>query len=91
MIAIETCKMSSQAEKVAVYDGLLEVLREGGSGKGFQKCMEVESLLQNWRIGGGLDHSTVRELHLAWGGRMCVNGELEWKDYIHVGRCAGFS
>ena len=91
MIAIETCKMSTQADKVAVYDGLLEVLREGGKEKAFKKSMGVESLLRNWRIGGGVDHSTVRELHLAWGGEMRVNGDLEWKDYVHVGTCAGFS
>jgi len=83
--------MSSQADKVAVYDAFLETMRESGKEKAFRKRMEVESLLRNWKVGGGLDHSTVRELHLAWGGEMYVNGELEWRDYVHFGKCAGFT
>ena len=53
------------------YDGLLQVLREGG--RGFEKGMRVEGAEE-----GGM--RMVRELHFAWGGWMVVNGMLEWKD-----------
>jgi hypothetical protein len=90
-IAIESCKKSSDVAKVDQYDGLLNVLREaeGGNRRAFQRTMKVESLMRAWRVKGGLDHDTVRDLHMAWGGRMEVNGELEWLDYAHVGNCAG--
>ena len=90
LIAIEGCKMSADPKRTAQYDGLLEMLRDGGMEKGFEKVMRVETLLREWRVGGGLDHDTARELHLAWGGRMVVNGEVEWVDFVHVGRFAGF-
>lgn len=61
--------------------------KEGG--KGFERVMSVRTLLREWRVGGGHDHETVRELHFAWGGRMVVNGEVEWVGFEHVGRCAG--
>lgn len=83
--------MSSDPKRIIMYDGLWETLREGGNEAKFEKDMKIETLLREWRVGGGLDHDTARELHLAWGGRMIVNDELEWVDFVHVGRCAGIA
>lgn len=55
----------------------------------FGKEMRIHTLLREWKVGGGVDHDTARDLHLAWGGKMIVNGDLEWFDYVHVGKCAG--
>ncbi|KAH8601659.1 hypothetical protein B0O99DRAFT_588847 [Bisporella sp. PMI_857] len=92
-IAIQACRMSSQTEKVGLYDELLEALREGGREGRFKKELKVEPLLKEWRAGGtsSLDWGTARELHCAWGGRMFVGGELEWVDYMHCGRSYGAS
>jgi len=83
--------MSSDPKRILLYDDLLEILREDGTKAKFEREMKVETLLKEWRVGGGLDHETVRELHLAWGGKMVVNEEVEWIDFVHVGRCAGIA
>jgi hypothetical protein len=85
MIRIARCR----SREAPVYERLLEVLRVGGADARFERRMEVRTMLREWRVGGGLDHEAVRELHFAWGGRMVVNGEVEWVDFGHVGRCVG--
>jgi len=87
-IAIENCRVSGEAEKLRAYDEWLGVLREGMQ-EGWRREVRLGTLMKEWRVKGGLDHETVREVHEVTGGRMWVNGELEWVDYAHVGNCAG--
>lgn len=89
LIGIARCKTSGDEKRIDDYDELLGMLREGSAGCKFERRMQVETMLRNWRVQKCLDHDTIRELHLAWGGRTFCNGELEWDNYEHVGNCAG--
>lgn len=88
LIHMSSCRKSSDERRVGEYDAFLSMLRKG-AGCGFEKVMAVQTMLLNWRIWGGMEHDTIRELHLAWGGTAICNGELEWVDFVHVGKCAG--
>jgi len=57
--------------------------------EGWRREVRLGTLMREWRVKGGLDHETVREVHEVTGGSMWVNGEKEWIDYVHVGNCAG--
>jgi hypothetical protein len=89
LIRIASFKTSVEEKRIVAYDNLLAKLRDGGAGSNFDRCVNVETMLRNWRIQGSLDHDTIREVHLAWGGKMYCNGELEWENYVHIGNCVG--
>jgi hypothetical protein len=89
LMRIARCKTSAEAKRIADYDALLGILRNGSAGCRFERHIQVETMLRNWRVEKCLDHATIMELHLAWGGRTFCNGELEWDEYVHVGTCAG--
>lgn len=97
------CRLSSDAARVELYDGMLGVLREGGGGgKGdFGKEMWVwreeppavrcTASALRFRDGAVQECESVRDLGMAWGGRMVVNGMVEWVDGVYVGNCAGWN
>jgi hypothetical protein len=62
------------------YDKLLIALREASKECGFQRSICVHSGIF---VAAGPD--TVRDLHLAFGGRMICDGKLEWDNYKRVG------
>ncbi|KAG9247414.1 hypothetical protein BJ878DRAFT_186956 [Calycina marina] len=87
MGVMERYRRSDKEGESEMYDSWLEVLREGGKERGFDKRMCVER--GNGSADGEcVDPETVRELHLVWGGEMRVSGRLEWRNYVHVGELA---
>lgn len=82
--------MSSQVQRNNLYGGLLKILRGGRDGARFEREMKVTAIV--YRRSDCRPPRThpeedmVRELHLAWGGRMIVNGRLEWLDFVRVRR-----
>lgn len=78
---------SALTADVDAYDAFLGVLRAGAE-CGFEKVVAVRMGRGSWRVWGCEEHDTLRDLHLAWGGMVTCNDEVEWVDFVHVGNCA---
>lgn len=66
---------------------ILKLLKDQSKGalKGLERYFTIDSRRQ-W---GMSERELVRDLHEAWGGRMIVNGMLEWDEGRHIGLFSG--
>ena len=76
------CKNGAMVLPSSVYDSILESLRQECK---FERRLNIETPKRTLVEARYFYHDTLRELALAFGGRMYWNGVLEWDDYKHVG------
>ena len=63
------------------YDEMLEILRDVSKECNFQRSFRVEKGF----LPEEAELDTIRDLHLAFGGRMFYGGQLLWDNYEYVG------
>jgi len=62
------------------YDAMLVMLRHASRECNFQRCISVHS--GDELMAGS---NTIRDLHLAFGGKMICDEKLEWENYKRIG------
>jgi hypothetical protein len=85
------CKNGAMVLPSSVYDSILESLRQESMECKFERRMNVETPKRMLVEARYFYYDTLRELALAFGGRMYWNGALEWEDYKQVGHLGGKS
>lgn len=78
-------KHFGHAREAQRYDELLASLREVSKECNFRRTVQVH---RGANDGDERRLGTVRDLHLALGGRMIHDGKLLWDNYEYFGKCA---